>query len=97
MSKPIGYYASAPRGTQDNAILLEIDSKYGSWLEKLTTAQKSAWAIALLTEAIKPECVEVNCNQESISNFEQLFSLSDGNKLALCLALINHLVYGREN
>jgi hypothetical protein len=66
-------------------------------LEKLTTAQKSAWAIALLTKAIKPEGVEVHCNQESISNFEQLFSLSDGNKLALCLALINRLVYGREN
>ncbi len=66
-------------------------------MEKLTTAQKSAWAIALLTEAIKPEGVEVNYSQQSIPNFEQLFSLSDGNKLALCLALINHLVYGREN
>ena len=97
MSKPIGYYASAPSGTQDKAILCEIESNYGSWLEKLTPSQKSSWAITLLTEAIKPEGVEVNCNQESISNFEQLFSLSDGNKLALCLALINQLVYGRDN
>lgn len=83
MSKPIGYYASAPRGTKDNAILSEIESNYGSWLEKLTPSQKSAWAIALLTEAIKPEGVEVNYSQQSIPNFEQLFSLSDGNKLAL--------------
>jgi hypothetical protein len=55
VSKPIGYYASAPRGTQDNAILCEIESNYGLWLQKLAPSQKSAWAIALLTEAVEPE------------------------------------------
>jgi hypothetical protein len=51
MTKPLGYYASAPSGTTDAAILTEIKDRYGSQLEKLTPAQKSARLIALMASA----------------------------------------------
>jgi hypothetical protein len=91
MSKPIGYYASASSGTKDNAILSEIESKYGSWLEKLTPSQKSAWAIALLTEAVEPEGIEVDYSIDGIPQLKQLFKLSDGCKLHLALAVLMYL------
>ena len=96
MHKPIGYFASAPSGTSDNTILSEIDLLFGPYLEKLTPAQKSAWAITLITEAIEPEGVEVDYNINDVPSLEHLFSLSDSNKLALSLALINYLVYGLD-
>ncbi len=90
MSKPIGYYASAYSGTQDNAILCEIESKYGSWLEKLTTAQNSAWAIALLTEVAEPEGASVDfCIDKPI--LSSLFNLSDSCKLNLAVAVLSEL------
>ncbi len=90
MSKPIGYYASAARGTKDNAILSEIESNYGSWLEKLTPSQKSAWAIALLTEAVEPEGASVDfCIDKPI--LSSLFNLSDGCKLDLAVAVLTKL------
>ncbi len=90
MSKPIGYYASAPSGTKDNAILSEIEFNYGSWLEKLTPSQKSAWAIALLTEAVEPEGASVDyCIDKPILSI--LFNLSDGCKLDLAVAVLSYL------
>lgn len=39
---PVGYFASAPDGTTDAAILSELVSRYGSYLEKLNSEQKLA-------------------------------------------------------
>lgn len=39
---PLGYFASAPDGTTDAAILSELVSRYGSYLEKLNSEQKLA-------------------------------------------------------
>ncbi len=90
MSKPIGYYVSAPSGTQDNAILSEIESKYGSWLEKLTTAQKSAWLIVLITEVAEPEGASVDfCIDKPI--LSNLLNLSNGCKLDLAVAVLTYL------
>lgn len=42
MGHPIGYYASAPRGTRDAEILAEIEEQIGSFSENLTRADKLA-------------------------------------------------------
>lgn len=39
---PLGYFASAPNGTRDAAILSELVSRYGSYLERLNSEQKLA-------------------------------------------------------
>jgi hypothetical protein len=39
---PLGYFASAPSGTKDAAILSELVSRYGSYLERLNSEQKLA-------------------------------------------------------
>lgn len=39
---PLGYFASAPDGTLDAAILSELVSRYGSYLERLNSEQKLA-------------------------------------------------------
>jgi signal transduction histidine kinase len=39
---PLGYFASAPDGTFDAAILSELVSRYGSYLERLNSEQKLA-------------------------------------------------------
>ena len=39
---PLGYFASAPSGNPDAAILSEIVSRYGDYLEKLDSEQKLA-------------------------------------------------------
>lgn len=90
--KPIGYYASAPSSTTDATILAEFEQRYGSELENLTPAQKSAWLIALMAEAIEPEGVEVDYCIDCIPNLNHLWKLSYGAKLCLCNALINQLL-----
>ncbi len=72
---------SAPSSTKDNTILSEIESNYGSWLEKLTPSQKSAWLIVLITEAVEPEGIEVDYSIDGIPQLKQLFKLTDGCKL----------------
>lgn len=94
MTKPLGYYASAASGTTDAAILTEIEDRYGSQLEKLTPAQKSAWLLALMSKAIEPEGVEVDYCVDDIPDVKQLSNLSYGAKLCLCNALINQLLCG---
>ncbi len=42
MTHPLGYFASAPDGTFDAAILSELVLRYGSYLERLTSEQKLA-------------------------------------------------------
>jgi hypothetical protein len=59
MTKPLGYYASAPSGTKDAEILGLVEDFYGSHLEGLNNAQKSALLIVLMALAIKPEGVYV--------------------------------------
>ncbi len=39
---PLGYFASAPDGTPDAAILKEMVSRYGDYLERLDSEQKLA-------------------------------------------------------
>ncbi len=39
---PLGYFASVPDGTLDAAILSELMSRYGSYLERLNSEQKLA-------------------------------------------------------
>ncbi len=39
---PLGYFASAPDGTPDAAILKEMVSRYGNYLERLDSEQKLA-------------------------------------------------------
>lgn len=39
---PLGYFASAPDGNPDAAILSEMMSRYGDYLEKLDSEQKLA-------------------------------------------------------
>ncbi len=39
---PLGYFASAPDGTNDAAILSELVSRYGSYLARLNSSQKLA-------------------------------------------------------
>lgn len=39
---PLGYFASAPDGTPDAAILSEMVSRYGDYLERLDSEQKLA-------------------------------------------------------
>ncbi len=96
MTKPLGYYVSAPSGTTDAAIITEIEDRYGSQLENLTPAQKSAWLIALMSEAIEPEGMEVNYSIDDIPDAKQLFDLSYRAKLCLCNALINKLLLYRS-
>lgn len=92
MMKPLDYYVSAPGGTRDAEILIDIENSYGSRLERLTSFQKSALLIVLMALAVKPEGVYVDYYGDSIPNFKQLFDLSDGVKLALCNAVINALL-----
>ena len=97
MTKPLGYYVSAPSGTTDATIIAEIEERYGSQFENLTPSQKSAWLIALMSEAIEPEGVEVNYSTDNIPDAKQLCNLSYGAKLCLCNALINKLLlYGSQ-
>jgi hypothetical protein len=91
MIKPLGYYASAPSGTKDAGILAHVENFYGSHLEKLNNAQKSALLIVLMAKAIKPEGVYVEYYGDNIPNVQHLFGLSNGAKLALCNAIINAL------
>lgn len=91
MTKPFGYYASAPSGTTDAAILSEIEQLYGSQLEKLTCTQKAAWLIVLMAETIPTE-VSVNYGINDVPNLKY-FNLNDGAKLSLCNAIINQLLY----
>lgn len=93
MTKPLGYYASAPSGTTDAAILTGIEDYYGSQLEKLTPAQKSAWLISLISESIEPEGVKVNYCIDDIFEANHLCNLSYGAKLCLCNAIINQLLF----
>lgn len=56
----LSYLASAPYGTKETATLASIEERFNSSLEHLTTEQKSAWLIGLMTEAIDPQDIEVN-------------------------------------
>lgn len=97
MTKPISYYASAPHGTEDAAILAAIEDHYGSCLERLTNAQKSTWLIALMAKAVEPEGIEFSYCTDTIPNHYHLLGLSYGAKLSLCNAIINQLLYeGKE-
>ncbi len=97
MIKPLGYYASAPSGTKDAEILGLIEDFYGSHLEKLTDAQKSALLIVLMALAIKPEGVYVEYYGDNIPNIKHFFDLTGGAKLSLCNAIINAIqIEGKE-
>lgn len=78
---PLGNFASAPGGTQDAAILSELVSRYGSYLERLNSEQKLALRAILsyylfyklkyvsdysVTEAIADAMPE--CTEASIRN-----------------------------
>lgn len=89
MTKPLGYYASAPSGTKDADILAHVEDFYGSYLEKLTSSQKSALLIVLMALAIKPEGVYVENYGDNIPNIKPMIDLSSGAKLSLCNAIIN--------
>ena len=89
MIKSLGYYTSALSGTKDAEILGDAENFYGSYLEKLNNAQKSALLIVLMAKAIKPEGVYVDYYGDNIPNVQHLFGLSNGAKLALCNAIIN--------
>lgn len=92
MSNPIRYFASATKGSEDNILLAEIESECGSYLEKLTPAQKAAWVIALITETVEPEGVEVDYLIPSdVPMFEYLFELSHDCKLDLAAAMLTYL------
>lgn len=90
MIKPLGYYASAPSGTTDAAILGEIEEVFGSHLEGLTRPQKSALLTVLMAFVIAPEGVE------NIPNLKDFLDLSNETKLCVCNAIINALIYGSE-
>ena len=94
MIKPLGYYASAPSGTKDTEILGDIEDFYGSHLERLNNAQKSALLIVLMAKAIKPEGVFVDYYGDNILNVQHFFDLSNGAKLSLCNAIINAIKSG---
>lgn len=96
MIKPLGYYASAPSGTKDAEILSDIENNYGSHLERLTHAQKSALLIVLMALAIKPEGVYVDYYGDNIPNVQHLSGLSHAAKLSLCNAIINALQCGGD-
>ena len=97
MIKPLGYYASAPSGTKDAGILAHVENFYGSHLEKLNNAQKSALLIVLMALAIKPEGVYVEYYGNNIPNVQHLFGLSNEAKLSLCNAIINAIqIEGKE-
>lgn len=95
MTKPLGYYVSAPSITTDTVILAEIEDRYGSQLERLTLVQQSAWLISLIAEAIKPEGIEVNYCVDDIPDAEHLSNLSYEAKLSLCNVIINQLLYNK--
>lgn len=96
MTKPLGYYASAPVGTKDAEILASVENSYGSCLERLTNSQKSALLIVLMAFAIKPEGVYVDCYNDNIPNIQHLFELSNEAKLSLCNAIINAIQIERQ-
>lgn len=97
MTKPLGYYASAPSGTKDAEILSDIENSYGSYLEGLNNAQKSALLIVLMALGVKPEGVFVDYYGDNIPNVQYLFGLSNGAKLSLCNAIINAIkIDGKE-
>lgn len=89
MTKPLGYYASACSGTRDAEILGSVEDFYGSHLERLTDAQKSALLIVLMALAIKPEGVFVDYYGDNIPNIKHMIDLSNEAKLSLCNAIIN--------
>lgn len=89
MTYTLSYYVSAPRGTRDAAILQEIESKFGSYLEKLSLAQKSAWLIVLMSEVVEIEIKVDFYVKEPIP--ESLFYLSYGSKLDLAVAVLQSL------
>ena len=94
MIKPLGYYASAPSGTKDAEILGLVEDFYGSHLERLTYAQKSALLIVLMAKAIKPEGVYVEYYGDNIPNIKHMIDLSNEAKLSLCNAIINAIKSG---
>lgn len=94
MTKPLGYYASAPSGTRDAGILAHVENSYGSHLEKLTSSQKSALLIVLMALAIKPEGVYVEYYGDNIPNIQHMIDLSNEAKLSLCNAIINAIKSG---
>lgn len=89
MTHPLAYYVSAPRGTRDALILKEIESKFGSYLEELCPAKKSAWLIVLVHELMEIEIKVDFYVKEPIP--EILFHLSDGCKLDLAVAVLQSL------
>ena len=80
MIKPLGYYASAPSGTKDAGILAHVENFYGSHLEKLNNAQKSALLIVLMALAIKPEGIYVEYYGDNIPNIKHMIDLSNQGK-----------------
>ena len=42
MTRPLGYFASAPDGTTDAAILADVVSHHGEYLERLSIEAKLA-------------------------------------------------------
>lgn len=89
MIKPLGYYASALSGTRDAKILGDAENFYGSYLEGLNNAQKSALLIVLMALAVKPEGVYVEYYGDNIPNIQHMVDLSNEAKLSLCNAIIN--------
>lgn len=87
----LSYLASAPYGTKATAPLASIEERFNSSLEHLTKEQKSARLIALVTEAIAPQDIEVNVDIGNPSELEHLFHLSNVAKSGLAIAVLPYL------
>lgn len=90
MTKPLGYYASAPSGTRDADILRKIEEVFGSHLQGLTRPQKSALLTVLMAFVTTPEGIE------NIPNLKHFLDLSNETKLCVCNAIINTLLSGGD-
>lgn len=91
MTHPLGYYVSGPHDTRDTQILNEIESKCGSYLEKLSPDQKTLWLIVLATEVVELEIKVEFCSDNPILVLESIFDLSRGCKLDLAVAVLESL------
>ena len=91
MTHPLGHYVSAPHGTKDARILNEIESKCGSYLEKLSPDQKTLWLIMLATEVVELEINVEFCSDKPILVLKSIFDLSRGCKFDLAVAVLESL------
>lgn len=87
----LSYLASAPYGTKNTATLASIEERFNSSLEHLTKEKKSARLIALVTEAIDPQYLEVNVDIGNPSELKHLFDLINVAKPDLAIAVLPYL------